>query len=277
MDISKLLSELSSDENWPKVEKLLRKSCAVIMDEFDKNPQKVKLDVLQLVNDLSRDNLKSPLVNFYVWNHRFIELMKEKNHRAAVDTYDFVDKFMPNATFNVDQMAVIRSKRDEILQLDGSILDLGVYKGWSTRGLAAIFPDKMIHGFDSFEGLPDDWSHVLKGAFGDVKGALPDMPDNVRLYKGWFQDTLPVWFEDNKDKPISLLRIDCDIYSSTKAIFDSVGSLVQSGTWIFFDELIGYRGWQHHEYKAFTEFKERTKIEFEYVAYGLTYVLGYVK
>ena len=277
MDISKLLSDLSSEDNWPKVETLLRKSCAVIIDEFEKSPLKVKIDVLQAVNDLSRDNLKSPLVNFFVWNHRFVELMKEKNRRAAIDTYNFIDEFMPNATFNVDQMAVIKSKRDEILKLDGSILDLGVYKGWSTRGLASIFPDKLIHGFDSFEGLPEDWAHVLKGAFGDVKGLIPELPENIRLYKGWFKDTLPVWFENNNKKPISLLRIDCDIYSSTKTIFDSVGSLVQSGTWIFFDELIGYRGWENHEYKAFTEFKEKTKIEFEYVAYGLTFVLGHVK
>ena len=75
MDISKLLSDLSSEDNWPKVETLLRKSCAVIIDEFEKSPLKVKIDVLQAVNDLSRDNLKSPLVNFFVWNHRFVELM----------------------------------------------------------------------------------------------------------------------------------------------------------------------------------------------------------
>lgn len=67
---------------------------------------------------------------------------------------------------------------------------------------ARIFPDQTIHGFDSFEGLPEDWSHVLKGAFGEIKGALPD---NVRLYKGWFEDTLPEWFKLHGDKPISLL------------------------------------------------------------------------
>src|SRR3546814_7951344 len=87
--------------------------------------------------------------------------------------------------FNPKQMDVIASKRSEISSLDGYILDLGVYKGSSTRALARIFHDQVIHGFDSFEGLPEDWSHVLKGAFGDVKGILPDMPENVRLYKGW--------------------------------------------------------------------------------------------
>src|SRR3546814_16559535 len=76
---------------------------------------------------------------------------------------------MKSAMFNPKQMDVIASKRSEISSLDGYILDLGVYKGSSTRALARIFHDQVIHGFDSFEGLPGDWSHVLKGAFGDVK------------------------------------------------------------------------------------------------------------
>jgi hypothetical protein len=56
-----------------------------------------------------------------------------------------------------------------------------------------------------------------------------------------------------------------------------LGSLIKSGTWIVFDELIGYRGWKDHEYKAFMEFQAETGIEFEYVAFGLTYAMGYVK
>ena len=79
----------------------------------------------------------------------------------------------------------------EASQIDGN---LGVYKGDSARAIAGIFPDHTIHGFDSFEGLPEDWSHVLKGAFGDIKGILPDMPKNVILYKGWFENTLPDWY-----------------------------------------------------------------------------------
>jgi hypothetical protein len=99
------------------------------------------------------------------------------------------------------------------------------------------------------------------------------MPNNVKLYKGWFDDTLPVWIEQNNDRPISLLRVDCDIYSSTKTIFSVLKPLIQSGTWIVFDELIGYRGWKDHEYKAFMEFIEETNFKYEYIAYGLSYVI----
>src|SRR3546814_14487011 len=101
------------------------------------------------------------------------------------------------------------------------------------------------------------------------------MPENVRLYKGWFDEVLPVWLQGHGDRPISLLRVDCDIYSSTKTIFNVLGSQIQSGTWIVFDELIGYRGWQDHEYKDFKEFKKQPGFTFENVAFGLTYALVY--
>jgi len=99
------------------------------------------------------------------------------------------------------------------------------------------------------------------------------MPENVILYKGWFDETLPVWDKAQDERPISLLRVDCDIYSSTKTIFDTLGHRLKSGSWICFDELIGYYGWQDHEYKAFMEFIGQSGHSYDYVAYGLTYTL----
>lgn len=234
---------------------------------------RVKIDIEDALLQLSSDLSRARLQHFYGWNHRWVAMLEERNRRSAVSTYDFIEADMPEAVFWLSQMDLVRSRRDEILELDGEILDLGVYKGGSTRTLCRIFPDKTIHGFDSFEGLPEDWSHSLKGTFGDVAGNLPKVPDNARLYKGWFDDTLPVWAKEHSNKPISLLRIDCDIYSSTKTIFDELGHLVRPGTWVLFDELIGYRGWQDHEYKALMEFLDQKNLEVEYHAYGLTYVL----
>ena len=209
---------------------------------------------------------------------RWAALLAERNKRAAIDTYDFIEAEMPNAVFCKDQFEFIKSRSAEMVEArDGHILDLGVYKGGSTRALARIFPKHVIHGFDSFEGLLGDWSHVLAGAFNDVKGLLPDMPDNVKLYKGWFDDTLPVWKSENKSKKISILRVDCDIYSSTKTIFDVLDSMIDENTWIVFDELIGYWGWREHEHKAFLEFIEKRKFKYEYIAYGLTYTVARLK
>lgn len=237
----------------------------------------VQVDAVAFVRELSSRAANAQLQDFFIGNHRFVAMLAEMNRRAAVDSHNFADEHMPYATFHRDQMRIIEAKKSEILALNGHILDLGVYKGGSTKALAGIFPTETIHGFDSFEGLPGDWTHALKGAFGDVKGALPDMPANVKLYKGWFEDTLPVWLEGHRDRPISLLRVDCDIYSSTKTIFDTMKPLIRSGTWIVFDELIGYRGWRAHEHRAFQEFIAETGFEYEYVSFGLTFVILYLK
>lgn len=232
----------------------------------------VRIDVVDALQQLSTTQANQALRHFFAWNHRWVALLSERNRRSARDVYDFIEAEMADAVFVLDQFQVLQSRRDEIDAVDGSILDLGVYKGASTRALARIFPDREIHGFDSFEGLPEDWSHALSGGFGEIKGALPDVPDSVRLYKGWFDDTLPPWSKAN-DGPIALLRIDCDIYSSTKTIFETLGHQIRPGTWIVFDELIGYFGWRDHEYRAFVEYVDESGISYEFVAYGLTYTI----
>ncbi len=108
-------------------------------------------------------------------------MLTERAKRAAESTYDFVDAHMRHAQFELNQFNIIADRRDQITSAGKHIVDLGVYKGGSTRALAKIFPDAAIHGFDSFEGLPEAWSHVGKGSFGDVRGELPSMPPNVTL------------------------------------------------------------------------------------------------
>ena len=47
----------------------------------------------------------------------------------------------------------------------------------------------------------------------------------MRLYKGWFEQTLPAFLEGQRGRAGTELRIafvhmDCDIYSSTKCVLD---------------------------------------------------------
>jgi predicted negative regulator of RcsB-dependent stress response len=49
------------------------------------------------------------------------------------------------------------------------------------------------------------------------------------------------------------MNIDCDLYSSTKTIFDLLGHRIIPGTVIVFDEYIGYKSWKNDEFKAFQE------------------------
>ena len=93
---------------------------------------------------------------------------------------------------------------------------------------------------------------------------------NVRLTKGFFEDTLPGFVAQHPGAKIALLHIDCDLYSSTVTILKNVADMLVPGTIIIFDELINYHGWEEGEYKAFTEFAAERKLVFEYVAYNRT-------
>ena len=144
------------------------------------------------------------------------------------------------------------------------LLEFGVAAGTSLNLIAKNTTSK-IYGFDSFEGLPEDWlPGAPKGKF--RQQSLPVVPDNVELVVGLFGDTLPT-FLDQHPEPIAFLHVDCDIYSSTRTIFDLCGARIVKGTVIVFDEYFNYPGWRRHEYRAFAEFSARTGRTFEYLGY----------
>lgn len=159
----------------------------------------------------------------------------------------------------------------------GLNLEFGVFSGLTISCLATARPELEFHGFDSFEGLPEDWDmgqkNVKAEAF-DRKGELPEVPDNVTLHKGWFDETLPKFLDDNGGD-ISYLHIDSDIYSSAVTIFEECNSRIVPGTIIRFDELscwrhvfteaspnskanrVLYTTWQDHEWKALNEWLDK--------------------
>ena len=147
----------------------------------------------------------------------------------------------------------------------GLVLEFGVWQGRSINLLAQALPEDEIVGFDSFEGFPDDGRTDWEARF-DVD-ALPQVPGNVRLVKGFFADTLPGFVAEMQESgslTVKLLHIDCDIYSSTKTVFDLLGNYIQPGTVVIFDELIHYDTFPENEFLAFYEFLEARTLAFEW-------------
>jgi hypothetical protein len=153
---------------------------------------------------------------------------------------------------------------------EGHFLEFGVYKGGTIRYLAQQIGGRIIHGFDSFEGLPETWvggdSNARQGTF-SLGGKPPRVPRNVRLHQGLFSETLPGWVKDNEG-PVALLHVDCDLYSSTACILEVLQPRIVAGTVIVFDEYFNYHGWQNHEYKAFQEFVTRGGVKYEYLGFA---------
>ncbi len=148
---------------------------------------------------------------------------------------------------------------------DGLILEFGVELGVSINRLATLLPGRRIVGFDSFRGLPELWRPGFgQGMF--ARSAPPDVRDNVELVTGWFDRTLPAFVASHHGQRVALLHIDCDLYSSTRTVFDFLADGIVRDTIVVFDEYFNYPGWRLHEFKAFQELRERRKLTYEYIA-----------
>lgn len=152
----------------------------------------------------------------------------------------------------------------------GLFLEFGVYKGDSINRFAELKPEVTWYGFDSFVGLPEAWNAGSKAGAFSQGGALPPVHKNVKLIKGFFEQTLPDFVAAHRGETIALMHVDCDLYSATKTVLSLTRPLLKSGTIIVFDEMFNHQNWQQDEYKALMEFAAEQKLRFEYLAYTRT-------
>lgn len=161
---------------------------------------------------------------------------------------------------------------------EGLALEFGVGGGASLHCISRYMPTV---GFDSFEGLPEDWRE------GYPKGMFASDPPvtNAResLVVGLFEDTVPKWFADWESdkhaiasgtmwvpKAINFIHIDCDLYSATKTVLDNLPWkwLTRWRTLICFDEWHGYPGCEEHEQRAWREAVVKHDLDWEVLGHG---------
>ncbi len=147
----------------------------------------------------------------------------------------------------------------------GMMLEFGVHRGNSIRFIAGL-TERTVHGFDSFEGLPEGWKDLPAGSY-TTEGTLPEVPDNVALHVGWFDDTLPAFAAANEGG-VAFMNVDCDLYNSTVSIFEALGDRIVAGTVIAFDEYVCNPTWRDDEYLAFREFVAARGLTYRYLAFS---------
>jgi hypothetical protein len=147
-----------------------------------------------------------------------------------------------------------------------TLLEFGVFEGHSLNYLGKLLPKAQIYGFDSFEGLQENWTgtNLVKGSL-DLEGKMPSVPKNTTLVKGWFEETLPVWLTTVSNDYIDLLHIDSDTYTPASYVLNSLNHKLRSGTIVVFDEYFGYPGWKSHEFRAWQEFVNRFSVSYLYI------------
>ena len=149
--------------------------------------------------------------------------------------------------------------------LAGDYAEFGVYRGGSARFIHTLmFGDRKLHLFDSFEGLPEDWTDAKKaGTFKLASDEIPNFnPRRTVVHKGWFKNTVPAWAK-TMDRPLAFVHMDADLYSSTVDVLFNIDKLVTKGTVILFDEYVF--GAEDHEHRALTDWAQKYHRQFEYL------------
>lgn len=141
--------------------------------------------------------------------------------------------------------------------------EFGVFKGDSLR-IISNYTIQSVYGFDSFEGIPSEFHFAPKGTF-STSGEIPKLPENVTIIKGWFEDSLPEFLNENPSLKAGFVHIDCDLYTSTVTVLNHLESRFFDGTVILFDEYFNYPNWQRGEYKAFTEWLRTSAYSAEFL------------
>ncbi len=150
-------------------------------------------------------------------------------------------------------------------------VEFGVHEGESMRTWMRLLrhPESALHGFDSFEGLPESWSYEEGRGHFSTQGRVPTFDDpRVVIFPGWFDETLPSYEPPAKDHLV--IAIDSDLYSSAALVLDTLAERIVPGTFLYFDEFQD----RAHELRAFSDFLDRTGYTFR--LFGATRELAHV-
>ncbi|HAJ75373.1 MAG TPA: hypothetical protein DCM64_02850, partial [Gammaproteobacteria bacterium] len=189
----------------------------------------------------------------------------ESLYRARLDAWRYIKSVNKKVPTIIGSNIHAFKLGIEAAVVDGLVLEFGVRFGTSIRQISTLV-DRDVHGFDSFQGLPESWHNEPKGSY-STKGVIPSVPQNVTLHDGWFEETLPEFVQQHPE-PVRFMNIDCDIYSATKTVLEVFAKQIIPGTVIVFDEYIGNEHWREDEFKAFQEAVLKYGWKYEYLCFS---------
>lgn len=151
-----------------------------------------------------------------------------------------------------------------ILYTKGSIVECGIYKGFSLMAWANISAvlepanlTRRIYGFDTFSGFTEvdekDSNKLMNPDIGQLSSksfeelseliSIYDLNrflghvNKVQLIKGDITKTVPEFVAKNRHLVVSLLFLDLDLYEPTKVAIENFYPRMPKGSVIAFDEL----------------------------------------
>lgn len=160
---------------------------------------------------------------FYIKGLVYSDKMFEKFDQEFVNIIELIKN---KANIDYDELYTIYSSLKATSFVDGSVAEVGVYKGGSSFLLAKLIKNKGkdLYLFDTYEGIPEPEKNDLKGE--PDKGWLSNTSveevkkfvltagiESKRLFlkKGYFPSTAV----DMENEKFSLVHLDTDMYDGT--------------------------------------------------------------
>jgi len=245
-------------------DKLVRAVDEVVGRYHYEQLDRLRVEVDQLREELRLDREAVAKLVADLEHHFRRDLAAAAERAAAASSAEFAQAAMPTVPTFPDLQATLEYGL-KLAPPDGLALEFGVWSGTTLKVIAEARGGAGVHGFDSFEGLPEGWrTGFPAGAFST--GETPDVP-GAELVIGWFSDTLPKFLAEHDGEPVAFVHVDCDLYSSTVTVLEHVGPRLLPGSVLVFDEYFNYPGWQQHEHRAWYEYVQRTGLQFSYEGY----------
>lgn len=189
------------------------------------------------------------------------------NHYSKTGYNDFYNSIISN-----DQGLAFRDyliQKENLAQEKIDYLEFGVFEGtsltWWLNKNRNI--DSRFFGFDTFNGLPEDWGCLKKGTFQTAN--CPQINDpRCKLLAGLFQDTLNPFLQDQNFKNRLVVYLDADLYSSTTHVLNALAYYFRKDDILIFDEFC----FPMDEFLAFREFAQKYKLKYEFLGASNNYM-----
>lgn len=116
-----------------------------------------------------------------------------------------------------DEMMMLYLTAGVMKEREGDFAEFGVSTGGSAKLLSEIKGDKMLHLFDTFEGLPDTDAADTHLSRGQYACSLPAVKEYLRSYKNifYYQGLFPGSAAAAEHFSFSFVHLDVDLYQST--------------------------------------------------------------
>jgi hypothetical protein len=193
------------------------------------------------------------------------------HENKKVEYNDFFGKWDYNKRYPMYEW-VIKKER-----LTGPVnyIEFGVAGGQSFDWFMSRNSDSesRFYGFDTFDGLPEDWGPFKKGAFSN-NNTMPVIKDwRGKYFKGLFQQTVPGFLPELDNSRRNVLMMDADLWSATLYALTSLSPYLKKDDIIFFDEFVV----PTHEFKAFLDFTQSHYLNLQLVAAANNYYFAAFK